>query len=939
MTRYTDIMRRLTPLLLLLLLLLAASVAVAQTPQQGAMLGLPNAFTSSNSFAEGVLLGPYTVSQLSTVTGITNLIVVSDGTPGSSPCTGSGTGALASYYNGQWNCGVGGGGDSISSPNSTLTVGGSSTATTLDLNLANPNTWTGTQTFATITPTTIAGAPNFSSGFRIEGSTIITSASSANSQAVTCPTGGTGSQVCDASGAWISGGTGTVTSFAAPSGSWPTWLVPTVTNSTTTPSLAVAAGQIPITAVGSAGLSGTSPIVVASTGAISCPTCSTSSGTVTSFSAGNLSPLFTTSVATSTTTPALTFAISNAAAGTVFGNATGSSAAPAFSTSEVLGATGQASTSTLTLYGSTASSNLAPPYIDMCAETGSTCAWLYPSTSFAGGFGINSTAPTTDIATPHMLLTPGGIGPIYLTGTSSTTGLLQCPVSGTSDEVTDCGSNATIFYGVAEGTGNSNTRVKSYGVVTVNIPASTTSNGDYICSGTLSAATYNAVDNGSTKCPANQQIGFAIAHNTGTVTSVQVQLSAANSSVGTVTSITAGTGLTGGTITGSGTIALSTPVSAGNGGTGIANTATLTLGTSNRNYASLGTGIEKNTTTTGAVTNAAASDIYSLFTSCTGSSGLFLKDGGTCAAPSSSGVTSFTGDGTIITNSASTGAVITTIAGTSGGIPYFSSTSGWASSALLASGGVVLGGGAATAPSTNTHLTFATNTLTVGLAGIGSGILALAGSTSGSATVTAPAVAGTNTNQVVFTNGIQLPAAADSIGFTGDTTTGIGYIGAGIFGFYHNGTYEGRVYIGGIEASGSSGFGFSDNSTYNDTFMSRCASNVFCFGTATNGNNTGTLKAASYMSVGTTFTSNAGCSETSLAGGATAGKYVSGTTGTCTVIITMGNSATAPNGWACSVSDETTANLMRETASTTTTATFSGTAVTSDVIVFGCMGY
>ena len=35
-------------------------------------------------------------------------------------------------------------------------------------------------------------------------------------------------------------GTGTVTSFAAPSGSWPTWLVPTVTNSTTAPSLAVA---------------------------------------------------------------------------------------------------------------------------------------------------------------------------------------------------------------------------------------------------------------------------------------------------------------------------------------------------------------------------------------------------------------------------------------------------------------------------------------------------------------------------------------------------------------------------------------------------------------------------------------------------------------------------------------------------------------------------
>src|SRR6185437_15751376 len=53
-------------------------------------------------------------------------------------------------------------------------------------------------------------------------------------------------------------------------------------------------------------------------------------GTVTSFSSGNLSPLFTTSVATSTSTPALTFALSTAAANTVFGNFTGGVAAPTF---------------------------------------------------------------------------------------------------------------------------------------------------------------------------------------------------------------------------------------------------------------------------------------------------------------------------------------------------------------------------------------------------------------------------------------------------------------------------------------------------------------------------------------------------------------------------------------------------------------------------------
>lgn len=50
-------------------------------------------------------------------------------------------------------------------------------------------------------------------------------------------------------------GTGTVTSFAAPSASWPTWLVPTVTNLTTTPSLAVtpATGQTSHKVIGTCG--------------------------------------------------------------------------------------------------------------------------------------------------------------------------------------------------------------------------------------------------------------------------------------------------------------------------------------------------------------------------------------------------------------------------------------------------------------------------------------------------------------------------------------------------------------------------------------------------------------------------------------------------------------------------------------------------------------
>ena len=103
-------------------------------------------------------------------------------------------------------------------------------------------------------------------------------------------------------------------------------------------------------------------------------------GTVTSFSAGNLSPLFTTSVATATTTPALTFTLSNAGGGTVFGNNTTGSAGPAFTTAPVLGIPGT-STGTLALASSTASgkytitapANAATPTLTLPTGTGTFC--------------------------------------------------------------------------------------------------------------------------------------------------------------------------------------------------------------------------------------------------------------------------------------------------------------------------------------------------------------------------------------------------------------------------------------------------------------------------------------------------------------------------------------------------------------------------------------
>lgn len=85
------------------------------------------------------------------------------------------------------------------------------------------------------------------------------------------------------------------------------------------------AGQIKITG----GSPGTGKVLTSDATGLATWTPS-DSGTVSSFSSNSLAPLFTTTVSTPTTTPALSFALSNAAAYTILGNNTGASAAPGY---------------------------------------------------------------------------------------------------------------------------------------------------------------------------------------------------------------------------------------------------------------------------------------------------------------------------------------------------------------------------------------------------------------------------------------------------------------------------------------------------------------------------------------------------------------------------------------------------------------------------------
>lgn len=116
------------------------------------------------------------------------------------------------------------------------------------------------------------------------------------------------------------------------------------------------------------------------------------------------------------------------------------------------------------------------------------------------------------------------------------------------------------------------------------------------------------------------------------------------------------------------------------------------------------TGIVKGSGTS-AFSAAASADVISLWSG-TCSSATYLRGDGSCNAPSGSGTVTSVGltmPGVFSVGSSpvtGSGTIAVTANGTSGGVPYFNAASTMASSAALASGQVVLGGGAGSAPAT-----------------------------------------------------------------------------------------------------------------------------------------------------------------------------------------------------------------------------------------------
>jgi trimeric autotransporter adhesin len=149
--------------------------------------------------------------------------------------------------------------------------------------------------------------------------------------------GGTGDNTLASKGILYGNGTGAVSVTAAGSqgqiltvnsSGLPVWTTATYPATTTINQILYSSGTNAVTglAVGTAGQ-------VLSTNTSGVPTWVTpAAGTVTTVSSGSLSPLFTTSVTTPTSTPAISYSLTSAGSETVFGNNTGLSAIPIYFT-------------------------------------------------------------------------------------------------------------------------------------------------------------------------------------------------------------------------------------------------------------------------------------------------------------------------------------------------------------------------------------------------------------------------------------------------------------------------------------------------------------------------------------------------------------------------------------------------------------------------------
>jgi hypothetical protein len=122
-----------------------------------------------------------------------------------------------------------------------------------------------------------------------------------------------------------------------------------------------------------------------------------------------------------------------------------------------------------------------------------------------------------------------------------------------------------------------------------------------------------------------------------------------------------------------------------------------------------------------------------------------------------------------------------------------------------------------------------------------------------------------------------------------------------------------------------------------DLTLCRQSAGVLQIGASTGCGSTGQLLAEAYVAGGGT-PSVATCGTIGTGSFNTAGFITSNVTGSCVPVLTF-SGYTATTGWSCGISNGTTDVSIRQTGSSTTTATFTSTTVSGDVLRYACFPY
>jgi len=326
---------------------------------------------------------------------------------------------------------------------------------------------------------------------------------------------------------------------------------------------------------------------------------------------------------------------------------------------------------------------------------------------------------------------------------------------------------------------------------------------------------------------------------------------------------------------------------------------------------------------------------------------------------SSGTVTSASFTGGLISVGTPTTTPAFTVAGASGGIPYFASSSTWASSGALGAGFFVLGGGAGSSPTASNAALCSSGNCGFTSTGATPDALSFASSSTGGAASVAPLTGtlfhGVAANTVIALYGLDAYAAATQFaGRRADGTIGSPATIAGanesLMTFDGYG-YNGSAYILAARIIHRSSQAYTGSVNGTETVFAQTKNGATGATTNWQMDNAGNLNAIgasaqvvnvpAHVSGGGTKFTTTGCSVSATTGGSTAGTITSGAA-SCTIVITMNGATglTAPNGWACYAADITTpADTMKQSATSTTTCTITGTTVIGDVIVFGAIGY